>query len=80
MKNFILFIFLLCAFASCKTQETAESVISGYQNLDILILRYSPGDSVIIYPNQDFQIAYPFVTVINSLDTIVVEDHVAIGR
>lgn len=71
---------LLSIFVSCKTQETAMSVISQYQNSDIIILRYSPGDSVLIYPNQDFQIAYPVVTVINSLDTLVIEDHVAVGR
>ena len=79
MKYFISCILLLCILVSCKTQETVESVVADYQKVDVIILRYSPGDSITIYPDQYFQLAYPMVTIINPSDTIVVEDHVAVG-
>ena len=78
MKYFISCILLLCILV-CKTQETVESVVADYQKVDVIILRYSPGDSITIYPDQYFQLAYPMVTIINPSDTIVVEDHVAVG-
>lgn len=79
MKYFISFILLLFVFVSCKTQQTVESVVADYQKVEVIILRYSPGDSVTIFPDQYFQLAYPMVTIINPSDTIVVEDHVAVG-
>jgi hypothetical protein len=79
MKYFISCILLFCILVSCKTQETVESVVANYQKVDVIILRYSPGDSITIYPDQYFQLAYPMVTIINPSDTIVVEDHVAVG-
>lgn len=80
MKNLITYFLFLSILVSCKTQETVESVVADYQKFDIIILRYSPGDSVTIYPDQNFQLAYPFVRMLNSLDTVVIEDHVAVGR
>jgi len=79
MKYLITSFLFLSILVSCKTQETVESVVANYQKLDIIVLRYSPGDSVTIYPDQYFQLAYPFVTVIIPSDTLVVEDHVAVG-
>jgi hypothetical protein len=75
-----LLILMIFVLFSCKTRETAESVIADYQKFDLIILRYSPGDSVLIYPDYYYQLAYPLVTIINPSDTVTIMDHVVVGR
>ena len=81
MKTSIILLLISLCILSCKTQkQTTESIIAKYPKESEVILRYSEGEVAVIYPFETFRIEYPQLMIIETFDTLRLNNYVVVVR
>ena len=81
MKTSLILLLISLCILSCKTQkQTTESIIAKYPKESEVILRYSEGEVAVIYPFETFRIEYPQLMIIETFDTLRLNNYVVVVR
>ncbi len=81
MKTSLILLLMSLCILSCKTQkQTTESIIAKYPKESEVILRYSEGEVAVIYPFETFRIEYPQLMIIETFDTLRLDNYVVVAR
>jgi hypothetical protein len=81
MKTSLIVLLLSLSILSCKTQKrTTEYIITKYPKYSEVVLRYSEGDTAIIYPFETFKIEYPYPMTFETFDTLRLDNYIVVSR